>query len=813
MNTLLNDLRYAARRLQRAPGFTLIVTLTLALGIGATTAIFSVVNGVLLAPLPFREPERLVRVATTARGAENLSSPLDFLDYRTNNTSLAGLVAYDRYNLSLTSADRGAEPQRLDVGAVTADFFGTLGTTPALGRGFAAGEDAVGAPPVVVLSDGLWRSRFAADPRVVGRTVTLDARDYTVVGVARAGLTFPERYDAIVPLVFDSSTIAPDNRGAHSISLFGRLKPGVTVERARADLAAIAARLAEQYPQSNTGFGATVAPLQENLVRDVKPALWILLGAVAFVLLIACANVANLLLVRVLGRGSELAVRTGLGAGRGRIVRQLVTESVVLAAVGGLAGVLLAANGVRLLVALAPDNLPRLHEVTLDVRVLAVAAAVTIGVGFLVGLAPALSASHADVASVLREGARGSSSGAGQRLRGSLVVGEMALAVLLLTGAGLLIRSFTNLMRVDVGFVPEHVVTFTVDLPEARYERVSRQQQFGADLQARLAALPGVQSAAAVAFLPMSGRRARTSLEIAGLPPSDPGNRRLTEVDIVTPGYFATMGIPVVRGADFTAADRSGRPQKVIVNRALAQKYFPGEDPIGRRVTIGVSSDTADVGGSVDWGGEIVAVVGDVRQQNPKQEATPMTYLPLAQAPWSSLSAVVRTTADPAGVLAAARAQLRQIDPDLAMYAARTMDDVVGRSVAQPRFYTLLLALFAGIALALAAVGIYGVLSYAVRQRTRELGIRVALGAPGGQIARLVLGQGLRLTLAGLAIGVVAAYYVTRLLAGLLFGVQPGDVGTFAGGAVVLFGVALAATYVPARRAARVDPLTAMKAD
>ena len=817
MDTLLHDLRYAARRLYRAPGFTLVVTLTLALGIGATTAIFSVVNGVLLAPLPFREPERLVRVATTNRGTESLASALDFLDYRANNTTLAGITAYDRYNFSLTTGDRSAKAQRLDVGAVTADFFATVGTTPELGRGFSAGEDAPSATPVVVLSDALWRSRFNADRRVLGRVVTLDGRDYTVIGVARPELSFPDRYDALVPLVFDSTATEPDNRGAHSLGMFGRLKPGVSAERASADLARIAARLTEQLPRTNTGIGATVAPLQQSLVRDVKPALWLLLGAVAFVLLIACANVANLLLVRVLGRASELAVRTGLGAGRARVVRQLVTESVVLAALGGLAGVLLAANGVRLLVALAPDNLPRLHDVALDVRVLAVAAAVTIGVGFLIGLAPALSASRTDVASVLREGARGSSVGGGHRLRGTLVVAETALAVLLLTGAGLLIRSFTNLVRVDVGLVPEHVVTFAVDLPSstpaARYFRVSRQEQFGAELQARLAALPNVQSAASAAFLPMSGRRARTSFEIAGRPPSDPSNRRLTEVNVVTPDYFRTLGIPVVRGADFAPTDRSGSPQKVVVNRALARKYFPGENPIGRRITIGISSDTADAGGSVDWGGEIVGVVGDVRQGGPKQEVMPMTYLPLAQAPWPSLTAVVRTTGDPARLLAAARAEVRRMDPDLALYDARTMDAVVGRSVAQPRFYMLLLALFAGIALALAAVGIYGVVSYAVRQRTRELGIRVALGAPGRQIARLVLGQGLRLTVLGLGVGVAAAFGVTRLLASLLFGVGATDLATFGGVAVVLLGVAAAATYLPARRASRVDPLAAMKAD
>jgi predicted permease len=811
MDTFVQDLRYALRKLSRTPGFTFIASLTLALAIGANTAIFSVVDGVLLRPLPFPEPERLVRIASVKDGKNYPSSTLDFIDLRDQSRSFAYAAAMAPSTVNLTAA--AAEPQRLELVRASASFFSLLGVQPALGRGFAAGEDALDASRVVVLSDRLWRSRFGADPRIIGRSLTLDGSPHTVIGVARRGFTYPTNPDLWAPLAFTPNDLEPDNRGAHWLLVIGRLAPGATMTGGTQEVAAIARRLEAQYPEMNTGFSATLIPLREEMVGKVRPALLVLLGAVGFVLLIACANVANLLLVRAASREGEIAIRTALGAGRMRIVRQLVTESVLLAVLGASLGVLLAAWGVDLLVALGPQGLPRLDEVRIDGGVLLFTTLVAVVTGVAFGLIPALHAARPGIGQTLREGSRGTSSrGASERVRRLLVVTEMALAVVLLTGAGLLIRSFVRLLAVDPGFRPEHVVTFNLTLPEPKYTSGQRVRTTVADLRERITSLPGAQSSAIGFGLPMSGMQFRTSVDVAGRPPLPPGKRNPIDVRIASPGYFATLGIPLVRGRDFASTDRATSAQVAIINADAARRYFPAEDPIGKRIELGWSRDTAGSGGPTAMGGEIIGIVGDVKQFGLSADAAPMTYLPFEQAAINDISVVVRSAADPALLASAARRIVRELDPDLPIFGFTTLQDVIAESVSQPRFYTLLLGLFAALALVLAAVGIYGVISYLVSQRTRELGIRLALGATASQVLRLVLGQGLTLAVAGVIVGVGASFWLTRLIAGLLYGVGAADPFTFAGVVIVLLLVAGLACYLPARRAARVDPLTAIRA-
>jgi putative ABC transport system permease protein len=810
MDTLFQDIRYALRKLARTPGFTLIATLTLALAIGANTAIFSVVDGVLLRPLPFAEPEQLVRIASVKDGKNYPSSTLDFIDLRDQSHSFAYAAAMTPSTVNLTAA--GADPQRLALVQASANFFSLLRVQPAIGRGFVAGEDTEDGPRVVVLSDKLWRARFAADPRIVGRPLTLDGTTYTVIGVAPRDFTYPTNPDLWAPLVFSRTDLRPDNRGAHWLMVIGRLAPGATLAGGTQEVGAIAQRLEAQYPEMDTGFGARLIPLREEMVGQVRPALLVLLGAVGFVLLIACANVANLLLVRAASREGEIAIRTALGAGRARIIRQLVTESLILAFLGGVAGVILAAWGVDLLVALGPERLPRLNEVHIDASVLLFTTAVALVTGVVFGLIPAMHAARPGVGQMLREGSRGTSAPrASGRVRGLLVVTEMALAVVLLTGAGLLIRSFVRLLAVDPGFRPEHVVTFNLTLPEPKYSAGQRVRAVVADLSERMKTLPGAQATAIGFGLPMSGMQFRTNVDVAGRPPLPPGKRNPIDVRIASPGYFATLGIPLLRGRDFTSADRATTTQVALINQETARRYFSGEDPVGKRIELGWSRDTAGTGGPTAMGGEIIGIVGDVKQFGLSADATPMTYLPFEQAALNDLSVVVRSTADPAAVGNAARRLVREVDPDLPIFGFTTLEDVIAESVSQPRFYTLLLGVFAGLALILAAVGIYGVISYLVSQRTRELGIRIALGATAPQVLRLVLGQGLVLAIAGVVVGLGASFWLTRLIASLLYGVGAADPLTFFGVVVVLLAVASLACYLPARRAARVDPLTAIR--
>ena len=814
MDTLLQDIRYAARKLIRTPGFTFIAVTTLALAIGATTAIFSIVNGVLLKPLPFANPEAIVMIASARDGKPQAMSALDFKDYREQSKSFVGMAGYDNGSTNLTSD--GNQPIRLNAAQVGAQFFELLGVKPLLGRSFAAGEDKEGAPRVAMLSERLWRNQFGADARVIGQTITLDGNKVTIVGIAPAALNYPPRADLFVPMVFPGYVLTPDNRGAHYFFAVARVKPGITIEAANNDIAAIAKRLEQQYPQSNTGFGGTAVSLQKQMIGDVDKALYAMFGAVAFVLLIACANVANLLLVRASARESEIAVRTALGAGRSRIVKQLITESVLLSFAGAVIGACLAAWAVDAVVAFGPQGLPRLNEVAIDGRVLTFTAGLGVLTGVFFGLVPAYHAARPNIAQMLRESVRGSSRGGTHRTRSTLVVAEMALAVVLLVGAGLLIRSFVRLIEVDPGFKPENVISFNLTLPSTKYQYDRHARDFAAQVSERLGRLPNVQAVGITFGRPLDNNgMMRTTFDVEGRPPNPPEKRTPTQVHPSSPDFFRALGIPLKRGRLFTQAEnRPDVPQVVVVSEEFAKKYFPNEDPIGKRIRLGITHDTAEVGkGTITAGGEIVGIVGDVKSQSLARPTYPATYMVYNSFPIQDIAVLVRTTSDIKAMGPAIRSTMRDIDPDMPIFNLTTMDQAVSDSVAQPRFYMLLLGAFAAIALLLAALGIYGVISYTVSQRTRELGIRIALGATRDKVVRQVIGQGVWLTVAGIAIGVIAAGMLTSVIASMMFGVGKLDPLTFIAVPLTLVGVAMLASYLPARKASNVDPVIAMRAE
>jgi predicted permease len=813
METLLQDLRYGVRMLIKHPGFTFVAVIALALGIGANTAIFSVVNAVLLKPLPFAEPERLVNVweSRPQRGTtKNTASYPNFADWRDQNEVFERTAAYYSSDFILTGEDN---PARLQGAVVSADLFPLLGAQAAIGRAFSAEDDKNGAALTVLLSHRLWKQRYNSDPNIVGHNITLNSTSYAVIGVMPAGFQYPVQNDPVELWTTFANSLTPtdgssiaDQRGAHFINVVARLKPGVPLEQARAELETIAARLSEKYPDSNTGWGVTINPAHEDLVGDVRPALLILMGAVGCVLLIACTNVASLLLARATSRHKEMAIRAALGASRMRVIRQLLTESIVLSLVGGALGLLLALWGTDALVAISGDELPRAAQIGLDLRVLGFTLLMSAFTGVLFGLVPAIHSSKTDLNESLKEGGRGTSEGARRnRLRSTLVIVEVVFAVVLLVGAALLIQSLWRLQRVDPGINPRNVITFELGLPDVRYD-TKQQIAFYSRLQERLAALPGVEAASAVTPLPLSSSNMSISFEIEGHPVPR-GERPSSAYRAVSLDYFRAMGIRLVKGRDFNAHDDHDAPPVIIVNEAYAERFFPGEDPVGKRVRPGISVET---GRSPTWR-EIVGVVSNVRHRSLNSDFTPEYYIPESQIPLDTMVLVVKTASDPHGIINAVREEVRDMDKDLPLYNVRTMDEYISASVAQPRLITLLLVIFAGLALLLTAIGLYGVMSYSVAQRTHEIGIRMALGARPADVLRLVVRQGMALAGVGVTIGLAIAYFATQVMTSLLFGIGAKDPLTFAAIALIIIGVALVACFVPARRATRVDPMVALR--
>ena len=804
MDTVVRDIRYALRALLRQPGFTLAVALTLALGIGANTAIFSVVHGVLLRRLPYPNDDRLMTVWTRlSTGDRETASMPDYLDWKAQNSSFASMSAYANSNDNLAAP--GADPERVPSARVIADFFSTLGVTPAAGRWFVPEEFVFGSHRVVVLSHGLWVSRFGANPDIVGQTITLNARPYTVVGVAPEAMRLPARAQLWAPFAVDPSS-PPSSRRGDFLSVIARLAPGITPARAQADMNAIAKRLALAYPATNARIGVELVSLHDQLVGQIRPALLVFSGAVALVLLIACANVANLLLARATAREREMAVRAALGAGRERLVRQVLTESLVLSAVGGVLGLLLAAWGVQGLKAAAPPTLPRLDEIGLDPVALAFTAAAVVVTGFLFGIAPALRGSAFALHSTLSAGGRaGIGGGRGERLRSVLVVAQVALALVLLVGSGLLVRTFARLQQVDLGFDSTHTLTAQIVLPGAKYTGNERLLGFFGSLHDRLAATAGVRTVAFTSDVPLAGGYSYLSFSMVGQPAPRPGENLPDAVPIVaTPEYFTAMGIPLLAGRLFTAADAPNAPRVVVVNRDLARKAFGGRNPIGERISFGNAAD------STTWL-TIVGVVGSTRLEGVGLETYAQAFTPLSQGPVPYVYVVARTTGDPLALAATLRREVAALDPTLPVANVMSMDQRAAASVAQYKLNSVIVTVFAAVALVLASIGIYAVISYAVAQRTREIGIRMALGAAQGHVLRLIVRDGMAPTLIGIALGAAGALGATRLMRSLLYGVSATDPAVFAVVATMLLVVALAACLVPARRAARVDPNMALR--
>jgi len=812
MATLIQDLRYGLRMLARSPGFTAVAVLTLALGIGANTAIFSVVNAVMLRPLPFHDPDRLVRVVSfrLRDGIDDNSSYPDFLDWRAQNHVFERMGVYETSGFALTG---GGQAVHLSGATVSADMFSLLGVKPFLGRTPLPGEDkpgAVNGSDPVMLSHRFWRERFGADPKIVGQTIQLDYKTATIVGVMPDGFQFPlqgGRIDLWTTIARDSEDGEKSmaaQRGAHYLDVIARLKPTVTIAQAQAEMSTIVSALNKQYPE-NAPRGAGIVPELSYMVRDVRPALLALLGAVGCVLLIACANVANLLLARATSRQREMAIRAALGAGKGRMVRQVLTESLVLALAGGALGALLSLWVIDLLLRLIPADNPRLAEIHLDSQVLLFTIGLSLLTGLLFGMAPALQVSRSMLSESLKEGGRGATEGVHRhRARGALVVAEVAVAAMLLVGAGLLLKSFARLERVDPGFESHRVVAFAVQLPGSRYSTARTLDVFQ-QILARLNHLPGVRSASALFPLPLNGGEVETMFGIEERPVAE-AERPRTVYTWVEPGLFRTLGIPLLQGRDFTPRDDLNATPVVIINQALAERYFPHVNPVGKRIKAGIGN-----GYKQPPMREIIGVVGDVKLHGLQAEVTPAVYVSVAQSPFDGMNFVVRTEVDPASVITAARNEVAAVDKDLPVFDVKTLDQYVSESVAAPHLISLLLGIFAGLALALAAVGLYGVIAYSVVQRTHEFGVRMALGAEREDVLKMVLRQGLVLTLAGVGIGLLGALALTRFLASLLFGVRPNDPATFAGVLLVMTAVALLASYTPARRATKVDPMVALR--
>jgi putative ABC transport system permease protein len=805
MGAFWQDVRFSLRLMAKKPGFTFIGVLALALGIGANTAIFSVVKAVLLSPLPYHDSGQLVWLWETNPTSDIKQEPVsmpNFNDWRTQSQSFQEMAAYASSAFTLTG---DAEPERIPGAVITANFFSTLGVKPLLGRTFTNEENGRDPSRVVILSHGLWQRRFGGNPKVLGQKINLNGNPYEVVGVLPAGFKNPapaqkNMAEMWIPLSID---LNPKLRRSDFLGVVARLKNGVTLEQARADMKTVTGRLEQQYPDFNAGWTALMVPLQDRVVGDVRPAMWVIVGVVGFLLLIACANVANLLLARSAARRQEIAVRRALGAGRLRLIRQFLTESIMLALAGGALGSLLALWGVEFLTRLGPGTIPRLDEVRLDWRVLLFTLGVSILTGIIFGLIPALHTSNPNLTESLKEGGRSSTEGVrGTRLRNALVVAEIAIALVMLIGAGLMVKSFSRLQSVDPGFKPDRILAVDLSLPSAKYKEPTQQVAFWDQLLGRVSNLPGVERAAAVSAIPLSGG-AVYAFAIEGKPEPPPNLVVDAEYRAVTTGYFDTMGISLVRGSLFTEEHKQGTPDVTIINETMARKFWPGEDPIGKRINLGDPKTTPWL--------TIIGIVQDVRQKALDMEPYPQMYAPYAQFPTRSMTLVARTHGSPSALVPSIRGELAQMDKDQPLFNVRTMDQVMAESIARQRFNMLLIAIFAGVGLILASVGIYGVMSYTVTQRTHEIGVRMALGASARDVLRMVVRQGMRLAFIGTGIGLVAAFLLTRLLSSLLFSVSVTDPVTFLLISLLLIIVALLACFIPARRATRVDPMVALR--
>lgn len=821
MQKMWQDLRYGVRMLLKNPGITFVVILALALGIGANTAIFSVVDAVLLRPLPYPESDRLVFLNETSKSMDEISvSYPNFTDWRNQNQVFEKIGVYNRSSYNLTGV---GEAERIVTGQMSADLFAALRVNPALGRLFTNDEDKPGGEPVVVLSYPLWQRRFGGQTSVLNQPLTLNGKSYTVIGIMPAGFQFPTRVEMWVPVGQLSGEPSWQQRGNHP-GLYGvaRLKPGVTFAQAKAEMTNIATNLEKQYQDSNAGNGIGVRPLLEIFTSDIKRALWVLFAAVAFVLLIACANIANLLLARAQSRQKEMAIRAAMGAGRWRIARQLLTESVVLALIGGTLGILFARWGIALILYISPDAIPRAKEISLDWRVLAFTIGLSFVTGILFGLVPALQAGVVDVHETLKETGRGTS---GKHwLRSSLVIAEVAATLVLLVGAGLMIRSFYRLQKVNPGFSYDHLTSFSVALPRKKYANNEQREQFYNRLLENLRGLPGVEATAAASGLPLGNNGWQTSFTVDGQPPPPREQTPLMEACLVTPDYFRAMNIPLRSGRYFNDHDdRSALIGKdlsklsetereiaalntIVIDEEFARRYWPNEDPVGKRIRLGNDTDPSTPVLT------IVGVVGRVKMEGLATDSKRVQgYFPYAQIPSNGMTVILKAAGDPNQLIGAVRQQVKQIDPDQPIYGIKSMDDIRAESVAPERLNLTLLSLFAGIALVLAIVGIYGVMSYTVTQRTHEIGIRMAIGAQPRDVFQMVIRQGMMLALIGVVCGLVGAFGLTRLMASMLFGVEPTDPATFAAIAVLLTGVALIACYVPGRRATKVDPVVSLR--
>jgi putative ABC transport system permease protein len=802
VGALLQDIRYGLRVLAKNPGFTLIAVLTLALGIGANTTIFSVVNAVLIQPLPFQNPDRIVRAWGNFSLYDKAGvSPPDFLSYRAQNQVFEQWGAIS-FGTSLFNLAGSGTPQQVRGSLVTQGFFETLGVGPFLGRTFSLSDEQEHDPRVVILGNRFWRERFGSDPGVIGKSLKLDASQMTVVGVLPNDLPLFSDADIWFPAPFQNEGMS--SHRTHFLRPVGLLKPGVSLQQAQAQLDTIASQLAAEYPDTNKDWNLRLEPAQRALVGDIRPMLLVLLGAVGLVLLIACANVASLLLARNSVRGREIAIRTALGAGRFRLVRQMLTESVLLALAGGAAGILLARWGVEILKKFGPESLPRLDEVSVNGRVLLFTAAVALITGIIFGLAPAMQASRRDLTQALKEGGASGDSRRKHLAHNALVVAEVALSLIVLIASGLLLNSFWRLIHIRPGFDASNVLTTQVSLIMPTYKDESRQVAFFARLQDRVKSIPGVESAGFISELPMSGQANDTFFTVAERPPADPNDRDDADFRIVGGDYFSAMRIPLLAGREFSLQNRSDSTLVILINEPFAKRFFGSENPIGKHLEIfeGKPEFTSR---------EIIGIVGGNKHFALQESPRPEMFLPLAQAARGRMNVVVRSDRDPLALASAVREAVQSVDPDEATAGFRTMTDVVSASAASDRFNTLLLGAFGGIALLLTAAGIFGVLSYLVIQRTREIGLRVALGAQPKDVLHVIVGHGMRLALAGIAIGFAGALAVTRWLASFLYGVKPTDPLTFAAVMVLLCATAFAACYFPARRAMRVDPMIALR--